>query len=110
MNASCVNDDDGKIVFEEDKLMEVWRAHYGKISNEEFAWDRNSQTNVSPVGRPSGRISALEVGVAIGKKKQGTRETEQVASSSLGSVGYISHVHRAYDHSGPFGVLWLHMA
>ena len=21
----------------------------------------------------------------------------------------ISHVHRAYDYSGPFGVLWVHM-
>ena len=36
-----MKDDDGKIVVEEDKLMEVWRAHY-KISNEEFAWGRNS--------------------------------------------------------------------
>ena len=27
-----------------------------------------------------------------------------------GSVGYISHVHRAYDYSGrSFGVLWVHM-
>ena len=41
VGASCVKDDDGKIVVEEDKLMEVWRAHYDKISNEEFAWDRN---------------------------------------------------------------------
>ena len=22
----------------------------------------------------------------------------------------ISHVHRAYDYSGPFGILWVHMA
>ena len=29
--------DDGKIVVEEDKLIEVWRAHYDKISNEELA-------------------------------------------------------------------------
>ena len=41
VSASCVKDDDGEIVVEEDKLMEVWRAHYDKISNEEFAWDRN---------------------------------------------------------------------
>ena len=26
------------------------------------------------------------------------------------SVGYISHVLRAYDYSGPFWVLWVHMA
>ena len=70
VSASCVKDDDGKIVVEEDKLMEVWRAHYDKISNE-FAWDRNGLTSVSPVCGPSERISALEVGVAIGKMKQG---------------------------------------
>ena len=27
-------------------------------------------------------------------------------SSIPGSVGYISHVHRAYDYLGPFGVPW----
>ena len=35
------------------------------------SWDRNSLTNVSPVCGPSERISALEVGVAIEKMKQG---------------------------------------
>ena len=38
--------------------MEVWRAHYDKISNEKFAWDRNGLTNVSPMCGPSERISA----------------------------------------------------
>ena len=51
--------------------MEVWRAHYDKISNTEFAWDRISLTNVSPLCGPSERISVLEVGVGIGKMKQG---------------------------------------
>ena len=37
---------------------------YDKISNEEFAWDRNGLTNVS-VWAYSERISALEVGVVI---------------------------------------------
>ena len=36
--------------------------------------------------------------------------TEQVVSSIPGSVGYISHVHWAYDYLGPFGVLRVHMA
>ena len=31
-------------------------------------------------------------------------------TSIPGSVGYISHVHEAYDYLGPFGVLWVHMA
>ena len=36
--------------------------------------------------------------------------TEQVVSSILDSVGYISHVHRAYDYLDSFGVpgyIWL---
>ena len=39
VSVSFVKDDDGKVVVEGDKLMEVWRAHYDKISNKEFAWD-----------------------------------------------------------------------
>ena len=32
-----MKDNAGKVVVEEDELMEVWRAHYDTISNEEFA-------------------------------------------------------------------------
>ena len=32
-------------------------------------------------------------------------ETEQVARTIPGGVAYISHVHRAYDYSGPFGLI-----
>ena len=31
-----MKDSDGRIVVEEDKLLEVWRAHYDVLSNEEF--------------------------------------------------------------------------
>jgi len=40
VGANCVKDSDEKNVVEEDRLMEVWRTHYDKISNEEFTWDR----------------------------------------------------------------------
>ena len=36
--ANCVKDSGGKIVMEEERLMEVWRAHYDMLSNEEFTW------------------------------------------------------------------------
>ena len=39
VGANCVKDRDGNIVVEEDRLMEVWRAHYDVLSNEEFSWD-----------------------------------------------------------------------
>ena len=61
VGANCVKDSEGKIVEEEDKLMEVWRAHYDGISNKEFTWERKGLTNVSQVCGPSERISALEV-------------------------------------------------
>ena len=94
VSASCVKDDDGKIVVEEDKLMEVWRARYDKISNEEFAWDRNGLTNVSPVCGSSERISALEVGLVIGKIKQG---------KSAGPTGVVAEMLKA---AGKTGTLW----
>ena len=48
------------------------------------------------------------VSVAYWDRRQ--LQTEQVVSSIPGRVGYISHVHRAYDYLGPFGVLRVHMA
>ena len=39
VSASCVKVMMGRFVVEEDKLMEVWRAHYDNISNKEFTWD-----------------------------------------------------------------------
>ena len=40
VGAGCVRDNSGKIVVEEDRLLEVWKEHYDRISNEEFSWDR----------------------------------------------------------------------
>ena len=55
----------------EDKLMEVWRAHYDGISNEEFTRERNGLMHASPLCGYSERISALEVGVPMGEMEQG---------------------------------------
>ena len=85
--------DDGKIVVDENKLMEVWRAYYDKISNEEFTWDRNGSTNVSLVCGPCERIT--EVGVAMGKMKQG---------KAAGPTGVVAGMLRA---AGETGTLWM---
>jgi Reverse transcriptase (RNA-dependent DNA polymerase) len=37
-----LRDGDGRIVTEEEKIMEMWRSHFEKVSNEEFEWDRDS--------------------------------------------------------------------
>ena len=49
--SGCVRDNSGKIVVEEDRLLEVWKEHYDRISNEEFSWDREGLTDVRPVYR-----------------------------------------------------------
>ena len=49
MGAGCVRDNVGKIVVEEEKLLEVWKEHYDEISNEELSWDREGLTEVRPV-------------------------------------------------------------
>ena len=95
VGANCVKDRDGKIVMEEDRLMKVWRAHYDVLSNEEFTWDREGLTDVSPVCGPSERISTLEVDAAIGKMKQG---------KSGGPTGVVSEMLKA---AGETGTLWM---
>ena len=40
MGASCLKNNDGKIVVEENKLMDVWKVHYDKTLNEEFTSDK----------------------------------------------------------------------
>jgi hypothetical protein len=37
-------DMDGRTVVNDDKLMDVWRAHYEKLANEEFPWDKYALT------------------------------------------------------------------
>ena len=59
VGANCVKNSDWKIVVEEDRLMEVWRAHYDVLSNKEFSWDREGLTDVSPVCGPCERISVF---------------------------------------------------
>ena len=71
VGAGCVKDNIGKIVVEEDKLLEVWKEHYDRISNEEFSWDKEGLTDLRPVCGPGEKISEEEVEAAIGKMKFG---------------------------------------
>ena len=95
VGANCKKNSDGKIVLEEDRLMEVWRAHYDVLSNEEFSWDREGLTDVSPVCGPSERISIFEGDGAIGEMKQG---------KSGGTTGVVSETLKAV---GETGTLWM---
>ena len=78
-----------------DRQRERERELESTLRYEEFAWNRNSLTNASPVSGPSERILALEVGVAIGRMKQG---------KSVGPMGVEAEMLKA---AGKTGTLWM---
>ena len=95
VGAGCVKDTAGRIVVEEDKLMEVWREYYDKLSNEEFAWDKDSLTNVGVVSGPCEKISVKEVKEAIAKMK---------SSKAAGPSGVVADMVKA---AGDVGAEWM---
>ena len=52
-------------------MLEVWKEHYDRISNEEFSWDSEGLADVRPVCGPGEKISEEEVEAAIGKMNLG---------------------------------------
>jgi hypothetical protein len=95
VGGGCVKDLDGKIIVEDDKLMEAWRAYYEKLSNEEFAWDKNTLTEVGVVSGPSEKITCEEVRTAMAKMK---------SNKAAGPTGVVADMLKA---SGEAGLLWL---
>ena len=91
----CIKDTDGKIVVEDDKLMEVWRAYYDKLSNEEFPWKKDSLTEVNAGGGVSEEFSVEEVKVAIKKMKN---------LKAAGPSGVVADMLKA---AGDAGAVWV---
>jgi len=52
VGGGCVKDADRKIVVDEDKMTEVWRTHYEKLSNEEFPWNKEALTVEDAISGP----------------------------------------------------------
>jgi hypothetical protein len=69
VGGGCVKDSGGKIVVEDGELLEVWRAHYDKIANEEFSWDKKTLTEVGVRSGPCEWLSQEEVRKSIAKMK-----------------------------------------
>ena len=69
VGAGGVKDKDGKIVVDEENILDVWQSYYDKLSNEEFVWDKNTITNVELVSGPCERLSEDEIRKAITKMK-----------------------------------------
>jgi len=62
-------DVEGKVVDEEEKVLDTWKAHYDKPSNEEFVWDKHSLSDVGWVSGSSVKISVADVQAAMAKMK-----------------------------------------
>ena len=93
--AGCIKDTGGKIVVEEDVIKEVWRAHFEKLSNEEFDWDRNSLDTLNPVSGPGEEITCQEVRAAMAKMKNG---------KAVGPSGVAAEMLKG---AGEVGIKWM---
>ena len=91
----CVKDTCGRIVVEYVKLMEVWKAYYERLSNEEFPWDENTLMKVKAVSGPSEKISLKEVMAAIKKTKN---------NKAAGPSGVVADMLKA---AGGMGIGWV---
>ena len=54
---------------EQEGIIDVWRKHFEKVSNEEFDWERDSLDAALAVSGPAEAITVHEVRVAIAKMK-----------------------------------------
>jgi len=80
-------DANGKIDVDDNRVLNVWKEHYDKISNVEFPCSRDSLTEVDAVSGPSELISTNEVRKAIAKMKS-NREDSKILEGEL-DVEYL---------------------
>jgi hypothetical protein len=73
VGGGCLKDEKGGIVMEEERIKEMWRSHFEKVSNEEFEWDRDSLPQDCSSGPPEEieEITVKEVEEAMKKMKSG---------------------------------------
>ena len=95
VGGGCVKDASGKIVIDDDQLLETCRAHYEKLANEEFPWSRDSLQSVESVCGPCERISTEEVRSAIKKMKN---------NKAAGPSGVVADMLKA---AGDVGTMWV---
>jgi hypothetical protein len=91
----CVKGTDGRIVVDDDKLMEVWKAHYEHLANEEFPWNKDSLTRCEATIGPCEEITVAEVKAAIKKAK---------SNKAAGPSGVVVDMLKA---AGEAGAVWV---
>ena len=91
VGGGCVRRADGKIVVEEDEVLEVWRTYYEKLSNEEFQWNKETLPAADATEGPCEKITTAEVQAAIKKMKW---------SKAAGPSGVVSDMLKAAGEAG----------
>ena len=67
----CVKDKDGMIAVDGERIKEIWRSHFERLSNEEFPWDSSSLGSAAAVSGPIEEIKHHKVKAAIRNMKTG---------------------------------------
>jgi hypothetical protein len=95
VGGTCVKDAHGKIVVDEQKVLDRWREYYEKLSNEEFPWNRDTLTTADATIGPSEKITVEEVQAAIKRMKR---------NKAAGPSGVVADMLKA---AGKAGALWV---
>ena len=95
VGGGCVKGVNGETVVEDEQVLEVWRSHYDKISNEEFEWDKDNLVRMEAVCGPCEKISVQEVQAAVAKMKN---------NKSAGPSGVVVDMLKAAGDAGSYWV------
>jgi len=95
VGGDCIKDTNGRIVFDDNQVLETWRAYYEKLSNEEFPWNKDTLTAADPTAGPCEKITIAEVQAAIKKMK---------SSKAAGPSGVVPDLLMA---AGDAGAIWV---
>ena len=95
VGGGCIKDSNGLLTVDEDKVREVWRAHFDDLLNVEFSWDKDSLVESDAISGPAECISKEEVRAAMAAMKVG---------KAGGPSGVVSEMLKA---AGEDGVEWV---
>ena len=95
VGGGCIKDSSGLLTVDEDKVREVWRAHFDDLLNVEFSWDKDSLVESDAISGPAECISKEEVRAAMAAMKVG---------KAGGPSGVVSEMLKA---AGEDGVEWV---
>ena len=86
-----IKDSSGLLTVDEDKVREVWRAHFDDLLNVEFSWDKKSLVESDAISGPAECISKEEVRAAMAAMKVG---------KAGGPSGVVSEMLKAAGEDG----------